>query len=210
MPRRADPEVRTQLTETAARLLSTEGPAALTTRRLAAEIGTSTTAVYTHFGSKEEMVRAMVAEGFERLRRRTARVARSDDPVRDQVNLGWAYRRHALANPHLYRIMFGRSVPEFQPTAADRSQGRPALQVLVDGIGRCVEAGRLTRTDPWPGAITVWTAIHGVVSLELDGYLGTAAPFEAIAALRRVMLGLIVGMGDDPARAEASVAASRP
>ena len=38
MPRRADPAVRVALTEAAARLLGEEGPAALTTRRLAAEM----------------------------------------------------------------------------------------------------------------------------------------------------------------------------
>jgi AcrR family transcriptional regulator len=210
MPRRADPAVRVALTEAAARLLGEEGPTALTTRRLAAEIGASTTAVYTHFGSKQEMVRTMVAEGFDRLAERTRRVPKTDDPVRDQVNMGWAYRRHALADPHLYRVTFGRAVPEFQPTASDRAQGGPAFQILVDGIQRCIDAGRLTIADPWPGALSVWTAVHGVVSLELDCYLGADPPFEAIPALRTVMHQLVVGMGDRPEAAEASVAASRP
>src|SRR4051795_10447120 len=147
MPRRADPQMRVALTEAAARLLNDEGPAALSTRRLAAEVGTSTTAVYTHFGSKPEMVRAMVAEGFDRLARRTGRVAKTDDTVRDLANQGWAYRRHALADPHLYRIMFGRAVPEFQPTPSDREQGLPALQILVDAVARAAEDGRLTVSD---------------------------------------------------------------
>ena len=210
MPRRADPEMRAALTEAAARLLSEEGPSALSTRRLAAEVGTSTTAVYTHFGSKPEMVRAMVAEGFDRLARRTRRVAKTDDTVRDLANQGWAYRRHAHANPHLYRIMFGRTVAEFQPTASDRAQGLPALQIVVDGAQRAIDAGRLTDTDAWPAAVSLWTAIHGVVSLELDGYLGDQPSFEAVPTLRRAMYLLVVGMGDRPDRAKASLAASRP
>lgn len=210
MPRRADPQVRVALTEAAARLLNEEGPAALSTRRLAAEVGTSTTAVYTHFGSKPEMVRAMVAEGFDRLARRTKRVAKTDDTVRDLVNLGWAYRRYALSDPHLYRIMFGRAVPEFQPTPSDRQQGLPAIEILVDGVQRAIDDGRLTVTDPWPAAITLWTAMHGIVSLELDGYLTMDPPFEAVPTMRRTMHDLIIGMGDEPARTSASVAATRP
>jgi len=210
VPRRADPQVRVALTEAAARLLNEEGPAALSTRRLAAEVGTSTTAVYTHFGSKPEMVRAMVAEGFDRLARRTKRVAKTDDTVRDLVNLGWAYRRYALSDPHLYRIMFGRAVPEFQPTPSDRQQGLPAIEILVDGVQRAIDDGRLTVTDPWPAAITLWTAMHGIVSLELDGYLTMDPPFEAVPTMRRTMHDLIIGMGDEPARTSASVAATRP
>jgi AcrR family transcriptional regulator len=202
--------MRVALTEAAARLLNEEGPAALSTRRLAAEVGTSTTAVYTHFGSKPEMVRAMVAEGFDRLARRTRRVAKTEDTVRDLMNLGWAYRRYALADPHLYRIMFGRAVPEFQPTPADRQQGVPALEILVGGVTRAIDAGRLTTSDPWAGAIGLWSAMHGIVSLELDGYLGGDEPFAATGTMRQVMCDLVVGMGDDPDRAARSVEATRP
>jgi AcrR family transcriptional regulator len=45
------------LIDRAARLFSEAGPAALTTRRLAAEAGTSTMAIYTHFGSMSELIR---------------------------------------------------------------------------------------------------------------------------------------------------------
>jgi hypothetical protein len=106
--------------------------------------------------------------------------------------------------------MFGRSVPEFQPTLSDRAQGIPALEQVVEGIGRAIDSGRLTRAEPWPGAVSVWASVHGVVSLELDGYLGADPRFEAVPTLRRVMHQLMVGLGDDPDLASASVAASRP
>jgi hypothetical protein len=51
------PDVRRRLLEEAARLLGEEGPAALTTRRLAREAGTSTMAVCTHFGGMPALVR---------------------------------------------------------------------------------------------------------------------------------------------------------
>jgi AcrR family transcriptional regulator len=166
--------------------------------------------VYTHFGSKPEMVRAMVAEGFDRLARRTGRVPKTDDAVRDLVNQGWAYRRHARADPHLYRIMFGRAVPEFQPTASDRQQGIPALEILVRAVERATDAGRLTAADPWTGAVSMWTAVHGIVSLELDGYLDVGPPFDGLGAMRRTLHALMVGLGDDPDRAAESIAATRP
>lgn len=209
-PRKADPTVRVALSEAAARLLAEEGPTALTTRRLAGAVGTSTTAVYTHFGSKDEIVRAMVVEGFSRLARRLHRVQVTDDPVLDCCNLGWAYRRHARANPHLYAVMFGRTVAEFRPTLEDRAHGLPTLEVVVRGAARAAEAGRIRSGDPWLTAVELWTVAHGVVSLELDGYTATTGPFDSVATLRRLMRDLMVGLGDEPAAADASIGRSRP
>lgn len=202
--------MKTALSEAAARLLAEEGPGALTTRRLATEVGASTTAVYTYFGSKEEIVRSMLVEGFNRLARRLALVRTTDDPVFDCCNLGWAYRRHALANPHLYAVMFGRTVAEFRPTPEDRACGLPTLEVVVEAAARAATAGRIRDGDPWLVAVELWTLAHGAVSLELDDFIGNDPPFQATATLRRLMRDLMVGLGDDPARAEASVTRSRP
>src|SRR5882757_7300328 len=108
-PRRADPRTQTVLVETAAKLLAEEGPAALSTRRLAAAVGKSTMAVYTHFGGMDDLVRAMVHEGFARLHQRLGMVDLTDDPVADVITLGYAYRGNALEYPHLYAVMFGSS-----------------------------------------------------------------------------------------------------
>ncbi len=204
MPRKADPSIRVALTETAARLLAEEGPAALSTRRLAREVGTSTTAVYTHFGGKEDLVRAMCVEGFDRLARRMARVRPTDDPVADLAQLGRAYRRNALANPHLYAVMFGgRTLPDYAPTNEDRAYGLPTLAHLADTTGRCVEANRFRPAPPFEIAVQLWAAVHGLVSLELDGFFPVRADADRHA--RRLMLALVIGLGDDPSQAAASV-----
>src|SRR5688500_10824491 len=99
-------DVRRRLIEVAADLLSEEGPSALSARRLARDAGTSTMAVYTHFGGMPALVRAVVAEGFARLYDRVAEVAPSDDPLVDLTAAAAAYRAHALAEPHLFFVMF--------------------------------------------------------------------------------------------------------
>ncbi|MGH8570384.1 MAG: helix-turn-helix domain-containing protein, partial [Gammaproteobacteria bacterium] len=65
-PRAADERVRLALIEAAARVLARDGPDALTTRRLASEVGTSTMALYTHFGGMDDLRRAVRLEWFER------------------------------------------------------------------------------------------------------------------------------------------------
>lgn len=203
-PRRADPQTPTVLVEAAAKLLAEEGPGALSTRRLAAAVGTSTMAVYTHFGGMDDLVRAMVHEGFLRLHRRMTQVGTSEDPVADVASLGWVYRDNALDHPHLYVVMFGNaSIGGFSLTDEDRQHGRYTLEVLVDAVRRCIEAGRFRGDDPQVVAHQMWIAMHGLVSLELGGYL--IAPYGADLCFAALVCGLILGAGDDPRAADQSI-----
>ena len=67
------PDVRRRLLDAAAQVLAEEGPSALTARRLTRDVGASTMAVYTHFGSMPALVREVVADGFARLHARVGR-----------------------------------------------------------------------------------------------------------------------------------------
>src|SRR5256885_9443144 len=102
---------RERLLEAAIRVLAADGPDALQARRLAAEVGMSTMAVYTHFGGMGGLITEIVREGFVRFGRRMEAVPRGDDPAADLLALGLAYRDHALENPRLYRLMFGVTAP---------------------------------------------------------------------------------------------------
>lgn len=199
----AEPDVRAALIAEAARLLDEGGPEAVSVRKVAEAVGTSTMAVYTHFGGKPELLRAVCSEGFRQLARRLDRVRRTDDPVADLAGLARAYRRAAHANPHLFRAMFGRPVVEL---LADPDEQLSALQtflVLVRTVERAVEAGRFDPGDPGEAALELWSAVHGLVTIELGaGLQSTRQADRALAALTRH---LAVGLGDDPARAEASV-----
>ncbi|NML50998.1 TetR/AcrR family transcriptional regulator [Streptomyces sp. R302] len=205
-PREADPAVGAQLVRVAAALLAEEGPAALSTRRLAAAVGASTTAVYTQFGGKSDLVRAMVRDGFQLLDRRLGAVGESRDPVADIGALGWAYRRNALEHRHLYSVMFGGAgLSGFSLSDEDRQHGRYTLRALVRAVERSIETGRLDEGDPQMVAHQMWIALHGLVTLELGGYL--VEPYEPDDCFEAQVLGLLVGAGAD--RAESAVSLRR-
>lgn len=175
-PRNRDyDELRRELIDAGGRLLAAEGPAALSTRRVAQQAGVSTTAVYNLFGDKAGLVREMFLEGFERLAAAFAAVPRTDDPVADLLALGHAYRASALANPHLYELMFGRPVPEFRPDAEAGARIQPTFDALVAAVGRCVRAGAFAAAEPYDVAVRLNALAHGLCSLELRGALGDAA-----------------------------------
>jgi AcrR family transcriptional regulator len=164
------PDVRRRLIEVAADLLSEEGPSALSARRLAREAETSTMAVYTHFGGMPALVRAVVAEGFARLYARVAEVEPSDDPLADLVASSVAYRAYALADPHLYLVMFGSaSLGRYRLTEAELEVGLAAFGQLVSVVDRVMQAGVIRRADPASVAGQFWAALHGYVMIELSG-----------------------------------------
>ena len=143
-PRPADPRIRAALVETAARLLADEGPGALTTRRLAAEVGTSTMAVYTYFTGMAELRHEVRVEGFARLARFLDAVEPSRDPVTYLASLGGAYFVNAIINPHMYRQMF------LEPPLDDpREVGVYTLEHIVAAANAAMDAGRLRRDDAW-------------------------------------------------------------
>lgn len=168
-PKTHDEALRVRLLDRAGELLSSAGPEALSLRRLAADVGTSTTAVYSLFGGKAALVRELYVAAFQRFGARLGEVTRTGEPAEDLVQLGLAYRLAALAEPHLYSIMFTKAVAGFEP---DHHAAEHVLGPLVD-IGR--QAGL---SDPETAAMTVWGLVHGLVSLELNGNLTDGGQVE--------------------------------
>lgn len=200
-PRAADPAVRLALVEAAAKILAADGPNALTVRRLATEVGTSTMAVYTYFGGMTEVRRAVRREGFSRLAASLDDLDRTDDPVADLAAGGAVYVRHGLIHPHLYRAMFMDEPVEQNPAAP----GTDTFQRLTRAVRQCVDAGRFEAVEPMMSlgwAVQLWTMRHGFVSLAITGLL----PREHLPlVLTDMMTRLCVGFGDEPDAARTSV-----
>jgi AcrR family transcriptional regulator len=141
-PREHDENTRAALLAAAERLIDEEGPDAASVRSVADEVGTTTRAVYSVFGSKQGLLEALATRWFEVLHEAIDAVALTDDPAADLVEVGvQAFRRTALEHPSLYRLVFLRVVPglelgpEFAAVAFDafgRMQARVA-RVVTDG-----------------------------------------------------------------------------
>jgi AcrR family transcriptional regulator len=207
-----DANPRDRLLEAAIRLLAAGGPEALQARRLAAEVGVSTMAVYTHFGGMGKLITEVVREGFIRFGRRMEAVPRSDDPVADLLALGLAYRDHAIENPQLYRLMFGVTSPGGKDVVTstvgnDLPEGQAAFSQLVGAVTRVIESGPCEE-EPVAAAAQIWSAVHGYVLLEIAGFFG-----EVGDGVERLLLPLgtklVVGIGASPEHA-ARLAAAFP
>lgn len=198
MPRSPDPAVRARLVEAAADLLATGEDVSL--RRVAAEAGTSTMAVYTYFEGMPGLWLAVREQAFAHLAEQLESLDPTEDPVADLVALGRAFADTALARPSLYTAMFDVRRGSDQPATAPMT-----FAVLVAGVERAVAAGRLAAgTDALAVATRLWGVTHGFLMLVLTGAL---APDALDAHLPPTYTALLVACGDGPRRAPRSVAA---
>ena len=144
--REHDEETREALRAAAERLFDERGPAAVSVRAVADEVGTSTRAVYSLFGSRRDSsstpspsvpTRSSSVESEDH--------AETDDPAQDLVEMSIdVFRRFVLEHPALYRI----DVPARRSglrTGTPRcwKSGRRRSNVLTAKVQRLESAGVL-------------------------------------------------------------------
>jgi AcrR family transcriptional regulator len=212
--------VRHELLDAAVNLLDEHGPDALQTRKVAGAAGTSTMAVYTHFGGMQPLIDAVAEEGLRQFDEALT-MPPTDDPVADLVATGVAYRRYAIERPHMYRLMFGSTSAHginaptqnvLTQTVAEIEQHTPSFAHVVRAVHRSMLAGRITvggpNNDAADAAVVataaqIWALIHGFVMLELAGYYG--ADGAAVGPVLATMTAnLLVALGDSPERVRQS------
>src|SRR5688572_7981168 len=170
MPRLADPAMRTQLVEAAARRLADHGRDGLTVRSVAGDVGASTQVVYTHFEGLDDLLAEVWREGYRRFAVALDAPAVTDDPVADFVEQGWHYRHFARSNPHLYRVMFGEGLVQIHHHTEDAEAASATFVQLLVRIERCMAADRWVVEDVWTAGDVIWAMVHGLVLIELPGY----------------------------------------
>jgi AcrR family transcriptional regulator len=175
----AAPEtVRQAILDAAGELLLQEGPHALSMRRLAERIGASTIVLYTHFRDKPAILDALFQDGFERLRADLEAVPPSGKAIDHVMALGRAYRKSAVAHAAHYQVMFTRCVPGFEPSAASLAASHRCFDILRAAVQAAADAGHPLTHSVTHTAQVLWGTLHGLISLELFDYLGSARSGE--------------------------------
>lgn len=169
----------------------------LTLRSVADKIGVSRTAPYRHFSSKRDLLAASAASGFKQLEHevRAASDAAGEDSIQ-RIHAGCrAYAAFGADNPSLYRLMFGSDFGEEEyPELSDA--GSATFAVLVESLQRGQADGRVRRENAQEQAVTIWSAIHGVVNLYIDSKPSRVLDTSAVQDnVRRVLTTIINGVG---------------
>jgi AcrR family transcriptional regulator len=170
-------DLRRALIDTALQLVTDEQDWTFSLREVARRTGVSHRAPYNHFPEKLDLLAAVAAVGFERLRDGLLRaMVGIAEPEAQLVAICRMYICLGLENPALYRLMFG---PELsgagsadRPTVA-KMAGAQARGVLEDVILRGARSGAFAVSpdslqDVALAALSVWSAAHGLTMLAID------------------------------------------
>ena len=168
--------------DTARSIVTDNGTNSLTIRGVAQALNYSPGAIYEYFESKEEILTCLYFQGTSglgaQMEQAIADLPAGTDAVNGMMALARAYRAHALANRELYRLVFGGMTDTPEPPAIEHAdQQAGGFGTLIGLAAQGVAEGSMVDIPVPLIAHAAWAAVHGFVSLELQGHIvGADAP----------------------------------
>jgi AcrR family transcriptional regulator len=162
-------EIRTRILDAARELFVSEGVESVTMRRIADRIEYSPTAIYFHFRDKDALLAELCDCDFRAFSQNFAAIARIADPVERLRQAGRAYVAFGLAHPSHYRLMFMTPKTAQSKTITRGNPDEDAYAFLKAILVDLQKQGHLReefRNADLAAQVT-WSAIHGVVALEI-------------------------------------------
>jgi AcrR family transcriptional regulator len=193
-PREHDDRTAAALLAAAERIVEQGGPEALSVRGLADDVGTTTRAVYSLFGSKGGLLAALGVRAFEFLGAGLDALPQTEDPAADLVDAGFVFRRLAVERPALYALGILRDLPELPPWQTVCDAADAALAVLVQRVARLEDAGLLGDRTVTEATLQYHAMCEGLAAVERRG---TRSPFDAERLWRAGLGALIQGFAGE-------------
>ncbi|MDQ0387083.1 AcrR family transcriptional regulator [Streptomyces sp. DSM 42143] len=179
-------QVRAEVKEHAREQIATAGASALSLNAIAKRMGMSGPALYRYFAGRDELISELVRDAYRSLADTFRDAAASGA---DLTGLAHTMRSWALADPQRYFLVFGTPVPGYHAPADVTQIASETMAVIIDacaalpGEGDAPTAfdahldGHRQWADGHPAppaalhrALSFWTRLHGVLSLELAGH----------------------------------------
>lgn len=194
------PNLQEAIKKTAWEQITEFGAPALSLRAIARELKISAPAIYNYFPDRDALVTALIIDAFTSFGD-SQLAARDSLPENDLVGrfkaIGIAYREWAHAYPQRYQLLFGTPIPGYDyPAERVFPSSARSIMALFSVVESFRAAGKLSLAtystvkkeyqhhfDMWRSqlgelhplshfvAMLIWSRVHGIVSLEIQGNL---------------------------------------
>jgi AcrR family transcriptional regulator len=212
-PRIHDDATRERLLRAAEAMVAEGGVESLSIRRLARAANTTTRAVYSVFGGKDGIVRALHRQSWLITMQLLVEHPMTDDPAEDMVRAALdVWRRFVLEHPNLFRLTFEGRSPELAPQRDDLEIGLATRAELRRRVQRCEDAGLLGGRSADLVTYQFHALCLGLSSNELNGWFNRVEDPRALweDAFRSLMRGVSQPPVRAAIRGSPSAAVSRP
>lgn len=184
-------QVRTEIKEHAWQQIATAGASALSLNAIAKQMGVSGPALYRYFAGRDELITELIRDAYRSLADTLGAAAAEGA---DLSGLAHVLRGWALADPHRYFLLYGTPVPGYHAPDDTTAISSEIMATLLTACAALVPeaqevqeateapfAAHLEKHRAWAGdhpappaalhlAMSFWTRMHGVLSLELAGH----------------------------------------
>ena len=158
---------RAEILVAAERIFVEHGYEGATIRKIADEVGLSSTALYIHFPDKEAILQEICRTAFETLIAANQAILQATDAPEERLRrMLSAYVEFGFANPNAYRLIYLTRPLEARDGAENAAQrlGAELFGSFADVVEQVAHAGRL-KVDARVSAQIFWAGVHGIVSL---------------------------------------------
>lgn len=194
------PNLQEAIKETAWKQIAEHGAPTLSLRAIARELNISAPAIYNYFPDRDALVTALIIDAYTSFGdwQLEARDSLSTGDLYGRLKaIGLAYRNWAHTYPQRYQLIFGSPIPGYEPP---KEKTFPASARSISALFSVVEeiraAGKLSvvsfptvqkkykvyyeewkkyvgevHPDSLFAAMIIWSRVHGIVSLEIQGNL---------------------------------------
>jgi AcrR family transcriptional regulator len=170
-----DTGLRAATLDTTRTLLVRDGYENLSMRKIARQVGCSVSSIYEHFAGKDQLVHALIDEGFQRWYDVVVEAAAEPGTPLQRLELHCRrYVEFGLRNPEYYEIMYLHH-PRFTdrfPRELFRRATR-SMDVLSRLVHEAAPGAFSTPAEARIHAHVVWAILHGVVSTIIATRLDT-------------------------------------
>ena len=170
---RRQERTRQAILDTTLELIKEKGLNKLSLREIARRIDYSPAGLYEYFGSKDEIVEAVVCDADARFFGHLNRVSKDLSSEDYLIELGMAYMDFARLYPDHFYLMFTEyrtvtdiDLPNYMPDDNDTDD---AYGLLIHAVQRAVDTG-VFKTREGYGTFeityTIWALVHGMAMLQ--------------------------------------------
>lgn len=159
---------RAEILAAAERIFLAQGYEGATIRKIADEVGVSSTALYMHFKDKDEILLEICTEVIAQLLSINSEISVEPiDSVARVRRMLEAYIHFGLSHPNAYRLAFCSSplANSLQKQEATNQMGANCFERFVGVVREIAAEGRLRCGDARTAAQTLWAACHGLTAM---------------------------------------------
>lgn len=162
-------EMRDLILQAARGLFLSKGYEKTSIRNIADAIEYSPGTIYLYYKDKNELLFALHEEAFTKMTKELSQVSSIQDAFARLVEMGHRYIKYAIDNPEMYDLMFIMQAPMDDLACRDEhwEDGLKAFGLLEAVIKDCIRAGYFKEQDVETTALTIWSYMHGLVTIYL-------------------------------------------